>query len=51
MLNIILTQTHGLSLLQVPEAVQVSICQTKYICKHMCSVLLQVPEAVQVSIC
>ena len=49
MLNKILTQTHGLSLLQVPEAVQVSVI--KYIHKHMGSVLLQVPEAVQVSIC
>ena len=36
MLNKILTQTHGLSLLQVPEAVQVSII--KYIHKHMGSV-------------
>ena len=49
MLNKIHTQTHGFSLLQVTEAVQVSII--KYIHKQMGSVPLQVPEAVQVSIC
>ena len=34
--------------LQVPEAVQVSICYIKYLHKHMGSVPLHFPEAVQV---
>ena len=51
MLNKILTQTHGLSSLQVPEAVQVSIMLNKIHTQTHGLSSLQVPEPVQVSIC